>query len=42
MQNPVLFAACGDNTPKYIDAVNFIPLPDLLRALKEKQIPKVK
>jgi phosphate transport system substrate-binding protein len=32
----------GGNTPKYLDAVNFIPLPDFLRALNEKQIAKIK
>ena len=32
----------GGNTPKYLDAVGFIPLPDFLRALSEKQILKIK
>jgi phosphate transport system substrate-binding protein len=32
----------GGNTPKYLDAVHFIPLPDFLRALNEKQIAKIK
>ena len=32
----------GGNTRKYLDAVNFIPLPDFLRALNEKQIAKLK
>jgi phosphate transport system substrate-binding protein len=32
----------GGNTPKYLDAVNFIPVPDFLRVLNEKQIAKIK
>ncbi|MGO9605395.1 MAG: phosphate ABC transporter substrate-binding protein PstS [Candidatus Binataceae bacterium] len=32
----------GGNAPKYLDAVNFVPLPDFIRALNEKQIAKIK
>ncbi|HTW88205.1 MAG TPA: phosphate ABC transporter substrate-binding protein PstS [Candidatus Binataceae bacterium] len=32
----------GGNTPKYLDAVHFIPLPDFIRALSENQINKIK
>jgi len=32
----------GGNSPKYLDAVGFIPLPDFIRALSEKQINRTK
>ena len=32
----------GGNVPKYLDAVGFIPLPDFIRALSEKQISLIK
>ena len=32
----------GGNAPKYLDAVGFIPLPDFIRALSEKQINLIK
>jgi phosphate transport system substrate-binding protein len=32
----------GGNAPKYLDAVGFIPLPDFIRALSEKQIDLIK
>ncbi len=32
----------GGNSPKYLDAVRFIPLPDFIRALSEKQIGRIK
>ena len=32
----------GGNTPKYLDAVHFIPLPDFIRASSEKQIAKIR
>ncbi len=35
-------AADGGNAPKYIDAVGFIPLPDFIRALSEKQIGRIR
>lgn len=35
-------AADGGNAPKYLDAVGFIPLPDFIRALSEKQIARIK
>jgi phosphate transport system substrate-binding protein len=31
----------GGNTSKYLDAVHFIPLPDFIRALNEKQIRRI-
>ena len=31
----------GGNTPKYLDAVYFVPLPDFIRASSEKQIRKI-
>ena len=31
----------GGNQPKYLDSVGFIPLPDFIRALSEKQISHV-
>jgi phosphate transport system substrate-binding protein len=31
----------GGNTPKYLDAVHFVPLPDFIRASSEKQIRKI-
>ncbi|HUN40590.1 MAG TPA: phosphate ABC transporter substrate-binding protein PstS [Acetobacteraceae bacterium] len=31
----------GGNAPKYLDAVQFIPLPDFIRALSENQINRV-
>jgi phosphate transport system substrate-binding protein len=31
----------GGNTPKYLDTVHFVPLPDFVRALSEKQIDRV-
>jgi phosphate transport system substrate-binding protein len=34
-------AAVGGNAPKYLDAVHFVPLPDFIRALNEKQIEKI-
>lgn len=32
----------GGNSPKYLDAVHFIPLPDFVRALSENQIKRIK
>jgi phosphate transport system substrate-binding protein len=32
----------GGNAPKYLDSVGFIPLPDFIRALSEKQIALIK
>jgi phosphate transport system substrate-binding protein len=32
----------GGHAPKYLDAVGFIPLPDFIRALSEKQINLIK
>ena len=32
----------GGNAPKYLDKVGFIPLPDFIRALSEKQIQQIK
>ncbi len=32
----------GGNSPKYLDAVGFIPLPNFIRALSEKQIERIK
>jgi len=32
----------GGNSPKYLDAVGFIPLPDFIRALSENQIGRIK
>jgi phosphate transport system substrate-binding protein len=32
----------GGNTPKYLDAVHFVALPDFIRASSEKQIRKIK
>jgi phosphate transport system substrate-binding protein len=32
----------GGNAPKYLDSVGFIPLPDFIRALSEKQISLIK
>jgi phosphate transport system substrate-binding protein len=31
----------GGNSPKYLDAVHFIPVPDFIRALNEKQIRRI-
>ena len=31
----------GGNAPKYLDQVSFIPLPDFIRALSEKQIHQI-
>ena len=31
----------GGNAPKYLDQVGFIPLPDFIRALSEKQIEQI-
>ena len=31
----------GGNAPKYLDAVQFIPLPDFIRALSENQINRI-
>jgi phosphate transport system substrate-binding protein len=31
----------GGNAPKYLDPVGFIPLPDFIRALSEKQIKEI-
>ena len=31
----------GGNAPKYLDAVEFIPLPDFIRALSENQINRI-
>jgi phosphate transport system substrate-binding protein len=31
----------GGNAPKYLDQVGFIPLPDFIRALSEKQISQI-
>ena len=35
-------APVGGNTPKYLEAVHFIPLPDFIRALNENQIARIK
>jgi phosphate transport system substrate-binding protein len=35
-------AADGGNAPRYLDAVGFVPLPDFIRALSEKQIGRVR
>jgi phosphate transport system substrate-binding protein len=35
-------AAGGGNAPRYLDAVGFVPLPDFIRALSEKQIGRVR
>jgi phosphate transport system substrate-binding protein len=35
-------AADGGNAAKYLDAVGFIPLPDFIRAMSEKQIGRIK
>ncbi len=35
-------ATDGGNSPKYLDAVHFIPLPDFIRALSENQIGRIK
>ena len=35
-------AVDGGNSPKYLDAVHFIALPDFIRALSENQISRVK
>jgi phosphate transport system substrate-binding protein len=32
----------GGNAPKYLDAVGFIPLPDFIRALSQRQIDLIK
>ena len=32
----------GGNAPKYLDAVGFIPLPDFIRALSERQIRQIR
>jgi phosphate transport system substrate-binding protein len=32
----------GGNAPNYLDSVGFIPLPDFIRALSEKQIHQIK
>lgn len=32
----------GGNAPKYLDAVGFIPLPDFIRALSEKQTDRIR
>ncbi len=32
----------GGNAPRYLDAVGFIPLPDFIRALSERQIDSIK
>lgn len=32
----------GGNAGKYLDAVGFIPLPDFIRALSEKQIDLIR
>jgi len=32
----------GGNAPKYLDSVGFIPLPNFIRALSEKQIELIK
>ena len=32
----------GGNSPKYLKAVDFIPLPDFIRALSENQINLIK
>jgi phosphate transport system substrate-binding protein len=32
----------GGNAPKYLDQVGFIPLPDFIRAMSEKQIKAIK
>lgn len=32
----------GGNAPKFLDAVGFIPLPDFIRALSEKQIARIR
>jgi phosphate transport system substrate-binding protein len=35
-------ATDGGNSPKYLDAVHFIPLPDFIRALSENQIGRIR
>jgi phosphate transport system substrate-binding protein len=35
-------ATNGGNSPKYLDAVHFIPLPDFIRALSENQIGRIR
>jgi phosphate transport system substrate-binding protein len=35
-------AVDGGNAAKYLDAVGFIPLPDFIRAMSEKQIGRIK
>jgi phosphate transport system substrate-binding protein len=35
-------APVGGNTPKYLEAVHFIPVPDFIRALNENQIARIK
>jgi phosphate transport system substrate-binding protein len=35
-------AADGGNASKYLDAVGFIPLPDFIRAMSEKQIGRIR
>jgi phosphate transport system substrate-binding protein len=35
-------AADGGNASKYLDGVGFIPLPDFIRAISEKQIGRIK
>ncbi|HEY1413612.1 MAG TPA: phosphate ABC transporter substrate-binding protein PstS [Rhodopila sp.] len=35
-------AADGGNAAQYLDAVGFIPLPDFIRAMSEKQIGRIK
>jgi hypothetical protein len=34
-------AVDGGNASKYLDAVQFIPLPEFVRALSEKQINRI-
>jgi phosphate transport system substrate-binding protein len=35
-------AVDGGNAAKHLDAVGFIPLPDFIRAMSEKQIDRIK
>ncbi len=44
LRNFLLWAVSlqGGNAAKYLDAVGFIPLPDFIRALSEKQIGEIK
>ena len=35
-------ALTGGNAAKYLDAVSFIPLPDFIRASRQKQINLIK